>query len=192
MAVRVSGKTINELDIIENVTGEELIPIAVKDQDTGKYSTVSITLDNFLKMVTDKINENTSMIKAVGNYAYMNVNDLNEKTAYNMEAIEHVDSRMTAELTYTNINVAYNAEAIVRLGINLDEIDNESDSNFSYIIGTIGDLAAYTHSGFAYNDMFDAEQQRSIEMNTYVNAYQQGDINDMKVLHDNPWESIKD
>ena len=84
MDVRVAGKTINELDIIENVTGEELIPIAVKDQDTGKYSTVSITLDNFLKMVTDKINENTSMIKAVGNYAYMNVNDLNEKTAYNM------------------------------------------------------------------------------------------------------------
>ena len=192
MAVRVSGKTINELDIIENVTGEELIPIAVKDQDTGKYSTVSITLDNFLKMVTDKINENTSMIKAVGNYAYMNVNDLNEKTAYNMEAIEHVDSRMTAELTYTNINVAYNAEAIVRLGINLDEIDNESDSNFSYIIGTIGDLDAYTHSGFAYNDIFDAEQQRSIEMNAYVNVYQQGDINDIKVLHDNPWEITED
>ena len=192
MAVRVSGKTINELDIIENVTGEELIPIAVKDQDTGKYSTVSITLDNFLKMVTDKINENTSMIKAVGNYAYMNVNDLNEKTAYNMEAIEHVDSRMTVELTYTNINVAYNAEAIVRLGINLDEIDNESDSNFSYIIGTIGDLDAYTHSGFAYNDIFDAEQQRSIEMNAYVNVYQQGDINDIKVLHDNPWEITED
>ena len=40
--------------------------------------------------------------------------------------------------------------------------------------------------------MFDAEQQRNIEMNTYVNAYQQGDINDIKVLHDNPWEIVQD
>lgn len=190
MAVRVSGKTINELDLIENVTGEELIPIAVKDPDTGKYSTVSITLDNFLKIVTNKINENANMIKAVGNYAYMNVNDLNEKAASNKEAISYVDSRMTTELTYTNINVAYNAEAIVRLGINLDEMDNESSTYFSYIVGTIDNLSAYTHSGFAYNDMLDAAQQQSIEYNAYVNAYQQGDIDDMKVLHDNPWENV--
>ena len=190
MAVRVSGKTINELDIIENVTGEELIPIAVKDPITCKYSTVSITLDNFLKMVTKKIDENTSLIRVVGHYAYMNVNALNDKTAYNMEVIEQVDSRMQAELTYTNINVAYNAEAIVRLGVNVDKIDDENDSNFSYIVNTIGDLATYTHAGFAYNDMVDAEQQRNIELNAYVNAYQQGDINDMKVLHDIPWENI--
>ena len=74
--------------------------------------------------------------------------------------------------------------------INLDDIDNESSTYFSYIVGTINDLSAYTHSGFAYNDMFDSVQQQSIEYNAYVNAYQQGDINEMKVLHDNPWENV--
>lgn len=50
MSIVSSGKTINQLNKIENVTGNELIPMAVLDSYTGTYSTYAITLDNFFKV----------------------------------------------------------------------------------------------------------------------------------------------
>lgn len=105
---KVPGKTISELQELTTVSGNERVPVSVYNEDRGTYMTYNITIDNFLKM----LNERMTYIENVSN----------EASTYALSYIEEL-REVDKDITY---KVAENAHGIVHL-------NNKTDDLTSYI-----------------------------------------------------------
>lgn len=147
---KIEGKTINELLRVEDVTGTEIIPMAVFDEDINAYVTRGITLDNFFKTIYGMIQD------AEANISYIR-DDMNAyvSSLQNEDILLHnEDARLDTELQKTNTYVSYHAEEIAHLydrdyllysyaydGIGmLDERTKDMGDVVSYAYDNIGQL----------------------------------------------------
>lgn len=153
-----SGKTIDQLNQIDNVNGKELIPMAVLNEVTNKYHTVAVTLDNFLKMVNIRISYNMSYIESLKEYTTAYIEDLSLKTddlSYTSYSLSYGLSNLSS---YTHESFARN-----------DEVDKRQDKEISY------------------NKNVNVEQASYIDYNLEMNSYQQSYINALIDNIENPF-----
>lgn len=213
MAEIINGKTINQLIQIEDITGNEIIPLSVKNEETGKYVTRSITLNNMLKLIVDAIKhtngrlteaENDLNNKIVTATSELNdslnskIDETNMKFSGDIENLKAEDIKINEQLSYTVAYTSYNASAIVRLGAYMHDMSskvNDTSSYITYMSNNLSELvsytsylSSYTNAAFAYNDEVDKKQQEEINTNSSINSYQENNITQLAYIHANPWE----
>ena len=213
MAEIISGKTINQLIQIEDITGNEIIPLSVKNEETGKYVTRSITLNNMLKLIVNAIQStNNRLSEAESNLnekivttaselnSYLNskIDDTNIRFSGDIENLKAEDIKINEQLGYTVAYTSYNASAIIRLDTYMHDMSSKVDNTSSYITDMYNDLSeltsytsylsSYTNAAFAENDKVDKKQQEEISANSQLNSYQENNINQLAYIHANPWE----
>lgn len=217
MAQTLSGKTINQLIQIEDITGDEIIPLSLKDEETGKYVTRSITLNNMLKLIVDAIKSTNNRLSeaesSLNDKIITTTSELNDtlnskidetslRFSEDIENLKIEDVKINEQLGYTVAYTSYNSSAIMCLDNYVHDISSKLDDNSSYIIDvsynlsySISELASYTSylasyasEAFAENDRVDKQQQEEIITNSYLNAYQQSNIEQLAIVHANPWE----
>lgn len=208
MGLITSGKTINQLDKITTVTGLELIPLAVADE-TGAYRTYSITLDNFLQLVNqritnidNKVDINSYTISAVANTAYSGILEVNNKAEQNAYNLITTKSELNSELNKANTYISYNTSAIVRMDSDLHNIAYHQSETSSYVTvityalnelsAYTSNLSSYTHTEFTNNLITDFNQEKQIQENKELDITQQSYIDSFSYLHNNPWETMND
>ena len=216
MAEIISGKTINQLIQIEDITGNEIIPLSLKDKETGKYVTRSITLKNMLKLIVNAIQstnnrlseaENNLNEKIVTTTSELNdtlnskIDEANLRFSEDIENLKTEDVKINEQLGYTVAYTSYNASAIVCLDTYMHNISSKLDTNLGYITDisyNISELESYTsylssyiNTAFAENDRVDKQQQKEISANSYLNSYQQTNIEQLVDVHTNPWEIVE-
>ena len=206
MAEIISGKTINQLIQIEDITGNELIPLSLRDEETGKYVTRSITLNNMLKLIVDAIKstnnrlseaENSLNNKIITTTSELNdtlnsrIDEANLRFSGDIENLKTEDVKINEQLGYTIAYTSYNSSAIIRLGSHILDMSYNCN-NLSYSISELASytayLSAYTNAAFAYNDIVDKQQQQEIIINSNINTYQESSINKLAYMHADPWE----
>ena len=206
MAEIISGKTINQLIQIEDITGNEIIPLSMKNKETGKYVTRSITLNNMLKLIVNAIQStNNRLSEAESNLdekiltktselnSYLNskIDETNTKFLEDIENLKIEDIKINEQLGYTVAYTSYNSSAIIRLGEHIHDMSYNCN-NLSYSISNLASytsyLSSYTNAAFAKNDEIDKKQQEEIIANSQLNSYQQINIKNLSYIHDNPWE----
>ena len=209
MAEIISGKTINQLIQIEDITGNEIIPLSVKNEETGKYVTRSITLNNMLKLIVNAIQStNNRLSEAESNLnekilttaselnSYLNskIDETNTKVLEDIENLKTEDIKINEQLGYTVAYTSYNSSAIIRLGEHIHNMSYDCN-NLSYSISNLATytsyLSSYTNAAFAKNDEIDKKQQEEISANSQLNSYQQVNIEKLSYIHANPWEISK-
>lgn len=213
MAEIISGKTINQLIQIEDITGNEIIPLSVKNEETGKYVTRSITLNNMLKLIVNAIQStNNRLSEAESNLnekivttaselnSYLNskIDDTNIRFSGDIENLKAEDIKINEQLGYTVAYTSYNASAIIRLDTYMHDMSSKVNDTSSYITYMYNDLSeltsytsylsSYTNAAFAENDKVDKKQQEEISANSQLNSYQENNINQLAYIHANPWE----
>ena len=213
MAEIISGKTINQLIQIEDITGNEIIPLSVKNEETGKYVTRSITLNNMLKLIVNAIQSTNNRLseaesnlneKIVTTASELNtslnskIDETNTRFSGDIENLKAEDIKINEQLGYTVAYTSYNASAIIRLDTYMHDMSSKVDNTSSYITGmsyNISELISYTsylssyaNAAFAENDKVDKKQQEEISANSQLNSYQQSDIEKLTDVHANPWE----
>ena len=213
MAEIVNGKTINQLIQIEDITGNEIIPLSVKNEETGKCVTRSITLNNMLKLIVNAIHStNNRLSEAESNLnekivttaselnSYLNskIDDANTKFSGDIENLKAEDIKINEQLGYTVAYTSYNANAIIRLDTYMHDMSSKVDDTSSYItymsnnlselISYTSYLSSYTNAALAENDEIDKKQQEEISANSQLNSYQQSDIEKLTNMQANPWE----
>ena len=217
MAEIISGKTINQLIQIEDITGNEIIPLSVKNEETGKYVTRSITLNNMLKLIVDAIKHTNGRLTEAENdlnnkivTATSELNDslnskidkTNMKFSGDIENLKAEDIKINEQLSYTVAYTSYNASAIVCLDTYMHNISSRLDNNSSYmadisynlsysiseLMSYTSYLSSYTNAAFASNDEVDKKQQEEINTNSSINSYQENNINQLAYIHAKPWE----
>ena len=216
MAEIISGKTINQLIQIEDITGNEIIPLSVKNEETGKYVTRSITLNNMLKLIVDAIKhtngrlteaENDLNNKIVTATSELNdslnskIDETSMKFSGDIENLKAEDIKINEQLGYTVAYTSYNASAIIRLDTYMHDMSSKVDNTSSYItdmsyniselISYTSYLSSYANAAFAENDKVDKKQQAEISANSRLNSYQQSDIEKLTDVHANPWEVVE-
>lgn len=216
MAETIIGKTINQLIQIEDITGNEIIPLSLKDEETGKYVTRSITLNNMLKLIVNAIQstnnrlseaENNLNEKIVTTTSELNdtlnskIDEANLRFSEDIENLKTEDVKINEQLGYTVAYTSYNASAIVCLDTYMHNISSKLDTNLGYITDisyNISELESYTsylssyiNTAFAENDRVDKQQQKEISANSYLNSYQQTNIEQLVDVHTNPWEIVE-
>lgn len=213
MAEIISGKTINQLIQIKDITGNEIIPLSVKNEETGKYVTRSITLNNMLKLIVNAIQStNNRLSEAESNLnekivtttselnSYLNskIDDTNTRFSGDIENLKAEDIKINEQLGYTVAYTSYNASAIIRLDTYMHDMSSKVDNTSSYITNMSNDLSelasytsylsSYANAAFAENDKVDKKQQEEISANSQLNSYQENNINQLAYIHANPWE----
>ena len=213
MAEIISGKTINQLIQIEDITGNEIIPLSVKNEETGKYVTRSITLNNMLKLIVNAIQSTNNRLseaesnlneKIVTTASELNtslnskIDETNTRFSGDIENLKAEDIKINEQLGYTVAYTSYNASAIIRLDTYMHDMSSKVDNTSSYITGmsyNISELISYTsylssyaNAAFAENDKVDKKQQEEISANSQLNSYQENNINQLAYIHANPWE----
>ena len=213
MAKIISGKTINQLIQIEDITGNEIIPLSVKNEETGKYVTRSITLNNMLKLIVNAIKSTNNRLseaesnlneKIVTTTSELNdtlnskIDEANLRLSEDIENLKTEDTKINEQLGYTFAYTSYNSSAIIRLGEHIHDMSSKLNENSSYITDlsyNISELesytsylSSYTNAAFAKNDEIDKKQQEEINANSQLNSYQQSDIEKLTDVHTNPWE----
>ena len=216
MAEIVNGKTINQLIQIEDITGNEIIPLSVKNEETGKYVTRSITLNNMLKLIVNAIQStNNRLSEAESNLnekivtttselnSYLNskIDDANTKLSGDIENLKAEDIKINEQLGYTVAYTSYNANAIIRLDTYMHDMSskvNDTSSYITYMSNNLSELvsytsylSSYTNTALAENDEIDKKQQEEISANSQLNSYQQSDLEKLTNLHTNPWEVVE-
>ena len=216
MAEIINGKTINQLIQIEDITGNEIIPLSVKNEETGKYVTRSITLNNMLKLIVNAIHStNNRLSEAESNLnekivttaselnSYLNskIDDANTKLSGDIENLKAEDIKINEQLGYTVAYTSYNANAIIRLDTYMHDMSSKVDStssditdmsdSVSGVISYTSYLSSYTNAALAENDEIDKKQQEEISANSQLNSYQQSDLEKLTNLHTNPWEVVE-
>lgn len=203
MAGVINGKTINQLVQIEDITGEEIIPLSIMNEETGKYVTRSITLNNMLKLIVGAIrNTNNRLSEAENNLndkiittaSELNtalsskIDESNIKFSEDIEGLKAEDIKINKELGYTVAYTSYNSSAIMCLDTYVHNLANDTSSYVTDLSDALAELSSYTHTSFAQNDKVDKQQQVEISTNTQLNSYQQINIDELKDIHANPWE----
>ena len=216
MAEIVNGKTINQLIQIEDITGNEIIPLSVKNEETGKYVTRSITLNNMLKLIVNAIQStNNRLSEAESNLnekivttaselnSYLNskIDETNTKFSGDIENLKAEDIKINEQLGYTVAYTSYNANAIIRLDTYMHDMSskvNDTSSYIAYMSNNLSELvsytsylSSYTNAALAENDEIDKKQQEEISANSQLNSYQQSDLEKLTNLHTNPWEVVE-
>lgn len=160
MAEIVSGKTINQLIQIEDITGNEIIPLSMKNKETGKYVTRSITLNNMLKLIVNAIQStNNRLSEAESNLDEKILNKTSELNSYINSKIDETNTKFL-----------------------------ELSHNISDLASYTSYLSSYTNAAFAKNDEIDKKQQEEISTNNQLNSYQQINIEKLTDVQTNPWE----
>lgn len=108
---KIEGKTINELLRVEDITGTEILPMSVYDEELNTYVTRGITLDNFFKTIYGMIQDANANISYVREDMNAYVSSLQTEDML----LHNEDERLDTELRQTNTYVSYNAKAIVHL-----------------------------------------------------------------------------
>lgn len=195
MAEIISGKTINQLIQIEDITGNEIIPLSVKNEETGKYVTRSITLNNMLKLIVNAIqNTNNRLSEAESNLnekivttaSELNtslnskIDETNTKFSGDIENLKAEDIKINEQLGYTVAYTSYNASAIIRLDTYMHDMSSKVDNTSSYITDisynynslsySISELTSYTSYLSSYANAAFAENDK-------VDKKQQEEIN---------------
>ena len=216
MAEIISGKTINQLIQIEDITGNEIIPLSVKNEETGKYVTRSITLNNMLKLIVDAIKSTNNRLseaesnlneKIVTTASELNtslnskIDETNTRFSGDIDNLKAEDIKINEQLGYTVAYTSYNASAIIRLDTYMHDMSSKVDNTSSYItdmsyniselISYTSYLSSYANAAFAENDKVDKKQQEEISANSQLNSYQQSDIEKLTDVHTNPWEVVE-
>ena len=213
MAEIISGKTINQLIQIEDITGNEIIPLSVKNEETGKYVTRSITLNNMLKLIVNAIQSTNNRLseaesnlneKIVTTASELNtslnskIDETNTRFSGDIDNLKAEDIKINEQLGYTVAYTSYNASAIIRLDTYMHDMSSKVDNTSSYItdmsyniselISYTSYLSSYANAAFAENDKVDKKQQEEISANSQLNSYQENNINQLAYIHANPWE----
>ena len=213
MAEIISGKTINQLIQIEDITGNEIIPLSVKNEETGKYVTRSITLNNMLKLIVNAIQSTNNRLseaesnlneKIVTTASELNtslnskIDETNTRFSGDIENLKAEDIKINEQLGYTVAYTSYNASAIIRLDTYMHDMSSKVDNTSSYItdmsyniselISYTSYLSSYANAAFAENDKVDKKQQEEINTNSYINSYQENNITQLTYIHAKPWE----
>ena len=216
MAEIISGKTINQLIQIEDITGNEIIPLSVKNEETGKYVTRSITLNNMLKLIVNAIQSTNNRLseaesnlneKIVTTASELNtslnskIDETNTRFSGDIENLKAEDIKINEQLGYTVAYTSYNASAIIRLDTYMHDMSSKVDNTSSYItdmsyniselISYTSYLSSYANAAFAENDKVDKKQQEEISANSQLNSYQQSDLEKLTNLQANPWEVVE-
>ena len=135
---RIEGKTINELLRVEDITGSEIIPMAVYDEELSAYVTRGITLDNFFKTIYGMIQE------ADANISYIK----EDMTSYVSE-LRGEDARLDEELGKTNTKLSYASEDLSLLHVHYHQIASYSYENVGELWDNIGYGTAYAYEEVA-------------------------------------------
>ena len=213
MAEIISGKTINQLIQIEDITGNEIIPLSVKNEETGKYVTRSITLNNMLKLIVNAIQSTNNRLSEaesslnekivttaseLNSYLNSKIDDANTKFSGDIENLKAEDIKINEQLGYTVAYTSYNANAIIRLDTYMHDMSskvNDTSSYITYMSNNLSELvsytsylSSYTNAALAENDEIDKKQQEEISANSKLNSYQQSDIEKLTNMQANPWE----
>ena len=167
---RIEGKTINELLRVEDITGAEIIPMSVFDEELSAYVTRGITLDNLFKTIYGMIQEAEANISYVKEDMTAYVDELR---AYD-NTLHNEDVRLDSELQKTNTYLAYHAEEIAHLhdhyceitsyayeGIGmLDERTKDIPGIAAYAYENVGNLWAANEelSAYAYTSAGTLEE----------------------------------
>lgn len=185
MAEIISGKTINQLIQIEDITGNEIIPLSVKNEETGKYVTRSITLNNMLKLIVNAIQStNNRLSEAESNLnekivtttselnSYLNskIDDTNIRLSGDIENLKAEDIKINEQLGYTVAYTSYNASAIIRIDTYMHDMSSKVDNTSSYITDisynynslsySISELTSYTSYLSSYANAAFAENDK--------------------------------
>lgn len=159
MSNNISGKTINQLIQIEDITGEELIPLSMKDPNNpGRYVTRSITWNNMIKLVYQYmcgLNNKISLAEeTLNNKIDTTVSDITTnvdgkigKVNSYIDALKEEDIKINRELAYTVSYTAYNAAAIVGLSGNVIALQAEDVK----IKSDLSQTTAYAYTKVAEN-----------------------------------------
>lgn len=216
MAEIVNGKTINQLIQIKDITGDEIIPLSVKNEETGKYVTRSITLNNMLKLIVNAIQSTNNRLSEaesslnekivttaseLNSYLNSKIDDANTKFSGDIENLKAEDIKINEQLGYTVAYTSYNANAIIRLDTYMHDMSskvNDTSSYITYMSNNLSELvsytsylSSYTNNAFAENDEIDKKQQKEISANSQLNSYQQSDIEKLVNMQANPWEVVE-
>ena len=185
MAEIISGKTINQLIQIEDITGNEIIPLSVKNEETGKYVTRSITLNNMLKLIINAIQSTNNRLseaesnlneKIVTTASELNsslnskIDETNTRFSGDIENLKAEDIKINEQLGYTVAYTSYNASAIIRLDTYMHDMSSKVDNTSSYITDisynynslsySISELTSYTSYLSSYANAAFAENDK--------------------------------
>ena len=185
MAEIISGKTINQLIQIEDITGNEIIPLSVKNEETGKYVTRSITLNNMLKLIVNAIQSTNNRLseaesnlneKIVTTASELNsslnskIDETNTRFSGDIENLKAEDIKINEQLGYTVAYTSYNASAIIRLDTYMHDMSSKVDNTSSYITDisynynslsySISELTSYTSYLSSYANAAFAENDK--------------------------------
>ena len=185
MAEIISGKTINQLIQIEDITGNEIIPLSVKNEETGKYVTRSITLNNMLKLIVNAIQSTNNRLseaesnlneKIVTTTSELNsslnskIDATNTRFSGDIENLKAEDIKINEQLGYTVAYTSYNASAIIRLDTYMHDMSSKVDNTSSYITDisynynslsySISELTSYTSYLSSYANAAFAENDK--------------------------------
>ena len=145
----IEGKTINELLRVEDITGAEIIPMAVFNEEIGSYVTRGITLDNLFKTIYGMIQDAESSISYIQD----------DMSAYVSE-LRHEDARLDDELNKTNLRVAYNSEDLVLMHEHYHRLSSYSYENIGELWEQTGYASSYAYENIAelYNKAAYADE----------------------------------
>lgn len=106
---KIPGKTISELQEITTITGSERVPVSVYSEDKGTYMTYNITIDNFLRMLNERMTYIEDTSTAATTYALSYIEELREvdkdityKVGVNSYGIVRLDNLTHDLSTYVN------------------------------------------------------------------------------------------
>ena len=164
MVAHIEGKTINELARIDDITGQEIIPLAVLNEETGAYVTRGITIDNLFKVIYSKIQEaeqqTADVASEMSSYvAYLT--SVDNKLSYN-------DKHLEEELVKTNTYVSYNAEGIVDIHNELKDLESYTTYNVGYIYDHLGDESYIIDE---LTESINIEKGRNDAQDDTINSY---------------------
>lgn len=86
-----TGKTISQLLRVTDITGKEIVPLDVYDEESGNYITRGITLDDMFKVIYNKIQEVNDKVVTHDT----SINNLNNVTDTLNKNIEDVDQSIS-------------------------------------------------------------------------------------------------
>ena len=177
---KIEGKTINELLRVNDITGSEIIPMAVFDEELQTYVTRGITLNDFFKTIYGMIQSADEALSYTNAYLNSYVGELREAD----ERLHLDDEHLEQELRKTNAYVSYNAEGIVKLHNDYHDLQSYTYTNVGYLYNEIGgstdNLMSYIEANTERIESLGAYTYSSVsdihERIGYVQSYIEGEI----------------
>lgn len=149
------GKTINQLLRIDEVTGQEIIPLSVFSKDTGTYVTRGITFDDMMKKLVERINENAEAIsyqsEQIDGFTGSTA-ELEQTTSYLVEKTQNIEQsakmleQTTSYLNYIANDLIDAKDDLIETTENLTETTESLVNTSESLIHTSSELIQKTNS----------------------------------------------